>query len=128
MNKICKKYISEVKTFFPVMGKNERKYIKKLNENIEGYCEEANITSKQELYDNYGNPNDVVNDYCSTVDTDYIIKKIKISKYIKFFIATILVLITIATSTYCVLLYNSYQTAARQEVVICDQSIEEIIE
>jgi hypothetical protein len=110
------------------MGKNERKYIKKLNENIEGYCEEANITSKQELYDNYGNPNDVVNDYCSTVDTDYIIKKIKISKYIKFFIATILVLITIATSTYCVLLYNSYQTAARQEVVICDQSIEEIIE
>lgn len=124
MNKICKKYISEVKAFFPIMGKEERKYVNKLRLNIENYCEEADITSKQELYENYGTPNDVVNDYYSSVDTNIIIKKIRISKYIKVFIIAILALAVIVASTFCIILYNDYQIATRQEAVIVEEVIE----
>ncbi|MCH5300491.1 MAG: hypothetical protein J1E56_04155 [Ruminococcus sp.] len=124
MNKICKQYISEVRAFFPVMGKSERKYVNKLRLNIENFCEEAEITSKQELYENYGNPHDVVNDYYSTVDTDDIIKKTHISKYIKIFIIAILALAVIAVSTFCIILYNDYQIATRQEAVIVEEVIE----
>lgn len=124
MNKICKKYISEVKAFFPIMGKDERKYVNKLRLNIENYCEEADITSKQELYENYGKPHDVVNDYYSSVDTNNIIKKIRISKYIKVFIIAILALAVIATSTYCIIHYYEYQLLARQEAVIAEEVIE----
>lgn len=126
MNKICKQYISEIKAFFPIMGKDEKKYIAKLKNNIESYCDEAGITTKEELYKNYGLPNDVVNDYYSSVDTDYIIRKIKTSKYIKAFIATILVLAVIAASTFCVILYDAHQIAARQEVVIHENIIDEM--
>lgn len=124
MNKICKQYISEVRAFFPVMGKSERKYVNKLRLNIENFCEEAEITSKQELYENYGNPHDVVNDYYSTVDTDDIIKKIRISKYIKAFIIAILALAVIAVSTYCIIRYEYHQMSIRQEAVIVEEVIE----
>ena len=49
MNKICKQYISEVKSFFPIMGKSEKRYVTKLKANIESYCEDEEITTKEEL-------------------------------------------------------------------------------
>lgn len=124
MDKICKQYISEVKAFFPIMGKDEKKYINKLRLNIANYCEEANITSDQELYESYGKPHDVANDYFSTVETKYIIKKIKISKYIKAFIVAILSLALIATSVYCIVRYEYHQMSMREEVVIVESVIE----
>ena len=54
MNKICKQYISEVKSFFPIMGKSEKRYVTKLKANIESYCEDEEITTKEELYEKYG--------------------------------------------------------------------------
>ena len=54
MNKLCKEYINEIKAMFPVKGKEERKYIKNLSKDIEDYCEEADATTKEELYKNYG--------------------------------------------------------------------------
>lgn len=124
MNKIGKEYISEVKTLFPIMGKNERKYINKLAENIDSYCEEENITSKQDLYQNYGKPNEVVYNYYTTVDTQNIVKRIKISKYIKIFIAVLLVLVVIATTIYCVIFSNEYLMALREEMVNVESVIE----
>ena len=56
MNKICKTYISEVKAFFPILGKDERSYISKLRTNVDDFCDEANISTKEELYEQYGMP------------------------------------------------------------------------
>ena len=50
VNKICKTYISEVKAFFPILGKDERSYISKLRTNVDDFCDEANISTKEELY------------------------------------------------------------------------------
>ncbi len=83
MNKICKQYISEVKSFFPIMGKSEKRYVTKLKANIESYCEDEEITTKEELYEKYGLPNNVVNDYFSAADTEYIVKKSKLQNILK---------------------------------------------
>lgn len=45
MTKLCKRYIADIKAFFPIMGKQERKYLAKLADTIEDYCEEEGITS-----------------------------------------------------------------------------------
>jgi len=124
MNKICKQYISEVKALFPIMGKDERNYVKKLKANIESYCGDAGITSKKELYESYGLPNEVVNDYYSTTDTEYIIKRIKISKYIKAFIVAVITLAVAATSVFCAVLYKEHQMAVRQEVIFAESVVE----
>ncbi|MGN0448771.1 MAG: DUF6120 family protein [Ruminococcus sp.] len=126
MNKICKQYISEVKALFPIMGKNEKIYVNKLKKHLENYCEESCIASKQELYESYGQPNDIVNDFFSSADTEYIVKKIKISKYIKIAITSLLVIALATASIYCTILIREHEIFARQEVVICEQTIEEI--
>ena len=98
MNKLCKEYINEIKAMFPVKGKEERKYIKNLSKDIEDYCEEADATTKEELYKNYGYPVDVVAEYFSATGVPYVIKKLKISKYIKSLIAVIIAVILVLST------------------------------
>ena len=38
-------------------------YIKKLQNYLEEYCNEYNISSLEELYKNFGTPDDVINSY-----------------------------------------------------------------
>lgn len=125
MNKFCKQYISEIKAMFPIKRKAERLYIKKLRSDVEHYCEEAGVTTKQELYDNYGKPNEVVNGYFAALDTEYITKQIKTSRCIKTAVSIILILATIATSLFCFVLYSAYQSIERQEAVIYKETIVE---
>ena len=125
MNKICREYILEIKALFPIKRKPEREYIKKLASDIEDYCEEENVTSKQELYENYGKPNEIVNNYFSAVDTEYIAKQIRVTRFIKTAVAVLLVLATIATSALCIYLNSAYQVLAREEIVIRENIITE---
>lgn len=123
MNKVCREYISEIKALFPIKRKPERDYINKLASDIADYSEEANVTTKQELYENYGKPNDVVKSYLSTVDTEYIVKQIKVTRYIKAFIIAMLVLATIATSALCITLNAELRFIKDQEKYATTETI-----
>lgn len=125
MNKICKEYISEIKTLFPIKGKQEKEYLKKLMSDIEAYCEDANVTAKEDLYQSYGKPEDVVHNYLSVADTAYIVKRVKATRYISALVIALIVLATIATSALCMYLYYEHQSSVRQEVVICNETIME---
>ncbi len=125
MNKLCKEYISEIKALFPIKRKEERDYIKKIIADVEDYCEEANVTTKQELYENYGKPNDVVNNYFSTVDTEYIAKQISTKRLLKTFVIGLLVLATVLTSAFCITLYSEYQRVKRSAMVGVSYTITE---
>ena len=124
MNKLCKEYIKEVKAMFPIKGKKERKYIKQLSKDIEEYCEESNATTKEELYENYGNPVDVVAEYFSAIGAPYVIKKIRISKYIKALIAVIIAVILVLSTVYGVVLWEEHQMIMREEMVFVETVIE----
>lgn len=124
MNKISKEYISEVKTLFPIMGKSEKKYISNLKTTVEDYCGNVDITSKETLYENFGTPNDVVNSYYSTVDINYIIKKIKSAKYIKICFTIILILAIVAVSTYCLISYSEHKDFENDNIFFEETVIE----
>ena len=109
MNKICKKYISEIKSLFPINRKQEKEYLKKLTSDIEDFCEETGATEKGELYKNYGTPQEVVSNYLLTLDSQYVAKRIRTTRIIKRAVAAVLVLATIATSVYGVHLFITYQ-------------------
>lgn len=49
MRSLCQQYISDVKSFFPVMGKEEKKYLANLMNTVEEYCIEENITTIDKL-------------------------------------------------------------------------------
>lgn len=123
MNKICKQYISEVKTFFPIIGKDERDYISKLKTNVDDFCDEVDIYTKDDLYKQYGLPNDIVNDYYSTIETEKIIKRIRLSKHIKRSIVVLLVLAVITTSFYYISLYKAYDVFANEKIVTHNEEV-----
>lgn len=125
MNNVCKGYMAEVKSFFPIRRKDERLFMKKLASDVEDYCLETKVTDKKELYDNYGKPNDVVNNYLSSVNTEYISKQIRISKFVKTLVASLIALATIVTAVVCVTIYYEHEMDKRQEAVICNKIIEE---
>ena len=122
--RIYKEYIKEIKTVFPVKGKQEREYIKKLSNDVADFCESENIASKEELYDNYGTPIEVVSHYFSAKGVPYVVSKIRISKYIKTILIAILTLAFISTLTYCIYLYQDHQITENQQAVIFEDVIE----
>lgn len=99
MTKICKQYISDVKTLFPILGKDERQYISILSTNIEDFCANAHIESREDLYSEFGNPADTVNTYFSSLPITDTVKKIRITKWIKVTIIAILVIATCVSIT-----------------------------
>ena len=129
MNKICRIYISEIRTLFPIKRKSERKYLKNLASDIDAFCEEANITTKQELYQKYGTPPEVVCSYFSSLNTEQIVQKLRVSKAIKVTLVCLIILATIATTAYCIHLHNIFESFKRSEIAISDEAIvvEEII-
>lgn len=59
MNKICKIYTSEINSFFPVLGKSKNIFFKPEN-NVNSFCNEADVSTKQELFTHYGMTIDAV--------------------------------------------------------------------
>jgi len=106
MNKLCRTYIRKVKLLFPVMSKYERKYIKAITINVNDYLADVPESTIDDLYKEFGTPKDIIDSYYSTVNTDDVIKKIRISKYIKL----ILILLTICLLSLTIMkIYIQYE-------------------
>lgn len=123
MNKICKEYMGEIKTLFPIIKKPEKAYINKLASDVEDHCEETGVTSKQELYDNYGMPYEVVSNYLSTVSNDHLMKLLKASKYIRKAVVYLLILATIATTMFVTYMFHRHDVIEQNRIVLQEVTI-----
>lgn len=126
MNKICRQYVSEVKAFFPIMGRSEREYIEKLKKDIENYCEESEVTSKEDLYKGYGLPYETVDEYYSSAETDEIVKRIKTAKITKTIITAVIISAVAVAAVFCTIRVSKHLYARTQEVSTYDEAIEVI--
>ena len=124
MNKICKEYISEIKSLFPINRKMEKTYLNKMATDVDDFCEENNITTIDELYQNYGTPEDVVHNYISILDRKTLVKHINTTRLAKIIVASVLVAALAVTSIIGIYYYNIYQIAKSQEVVISYETIQ----
>lgn len=100
--KDSKKYFKDINKLFPVHSYKEKKYLSDLKEQIDEYDD----FSYHELEEQFGTPIDIVVAYYETIDTKYILKKIKI----KHIISTICILILLfVTATSCYEIYTVNQ-------------------
>lgn len=128
MNKTCKTYLSEVKALFPIWGKDERTYISKFKETLlDCIGDEAAIT-KEDLYRELGFPKDVVDSYYLNADIGDIIKRIRISRYIRNSIFIILFCAIIFSFAVTFNMYKSYKMFDRMEAVITEDVVEDYTE
>ena len=93
--KDSKKYFKDINKLFPVHSYKEKKYLNDLKEQIDEYDD----LSYHELEEQFGTPIDIVVAYYETIDTKYILKKIKI-KHIISTICILILLFVAATSCY----------------------------
>ena len=121
--KIVKKYMREIKSFFPVLRADDRKYINKLSKNIYDYCESADSVSIDQLYSEFGHPLDTAHAYFSMIDLDSVFSYIQLQRVLKKACLAILFCVLFFLTFYCTLLYKEHQTFLRQEAVFIEDTI-----
>jgi hypothetical protein len=124
MNKICERYLSDVKALFPSNGKDEKKYLSKLSITIDEYNDEKEITHINDLYEVFGLPNDVVNAYLTTIDTSLLVKKIQYTKWVKRGLVIFLFLVLIGVSIFALTTYREYEIFKQEQIFFEEESIE----
>ena len=125
MYKICKEYVSQVKAILPVWGKGERKFVKKLHENLSDYCEDNNISVIDELYKGFGTPQEIVFEYISLMKPQEISKRINTARYIKTLVVSLISIALIATLLLGVYAYAEQKFANEVENIALEHVIRE---
>lgn len=124
MDKICKAYVSQVKAILPVWGKKEKAFVKKLHNNLYDYCEDKKIIAIDELYKDFGTPQEFVFNYISLIEPDVISKRINTARYIKILVMSLIGIALIAVTLFGAYTYIEYSIAKSTECMYIEQTIE----
>lgn len=101
---VARKYIRQCRSLFPVYGKLERTFLKRLKVQVDEHLELFPSSSYEELLEQFGTPREVVLEYYNTIDDDYLLRKTNLVKKIKVF------LIFSATLLFIYCFYQRYTT------------------
>ncbi len=105
--KICKIYMHQIKSYFPIITKREKSYIESYNIYV-FYPVDRKLTL-EDLYAEFGRPEDIFSEYLNSTDPNLLykqIRKTKVIKNISIFILFIAMIIVYLSSTKA---YNNYQ-------------------
>lgn len=124
MNQISKEYVNKIKMLFPVMGNSERQYLKNLKNSVKDCCENKEPDSMDLLYQEFGTPEDVVNSYFNSSDIDYIISRIKRTRFIKGVLGVILLIIIAFFITLSAILWKEHKIIESQQIFFEETTME----
>ena len=106
-----KQYTKDVKTVLPCYGKQEKDFMKYLNQQLTDYMEQKSFITYNDLVDEFGYPANVIADYYQSSDEDTLIHKLKIRKYFySVIIAGILAVLFVSGLRYAVIQKIIYDT------------------
>lgn len=112
MSKDFIKYIKDIEILFPIMQKEEKKYIDRIKQSIIKQVDIENILY-QELVNQFGSPNDITQSYINEIDIDELISKTRKHRDIKKFITGTCFFIIICA--LIVALWRMYQINQERE-------------
>lgn len=93
---MVKKYIRRCKNCFPVYGKEEQQFLKRLRHQMEEYAQENPDVTYQQLEEWFGTPIDIVKSYYDSLeDEDRLIDRACFSRTLKKVMIIILMVISI---------------------------------
>lgn len=110
MNDWIKQYIVIVRHLFPIMGKPEKAYLKHLGDNMKDFFEEHPPDSMEAVISRFGPPEDVVNNYLESVESDYLLKRMKQARRWRLVAACSLVILLAAVVFFAYRLYVEFSS------------------
>ena len=122
-NRLIKKYISVCKSLFPAIGKPEREYLKKLKKDIIESTYHISLDSIDDLYSQFGTPEEILKNYYLMYDTSILIEKVRSATIIRHVVSFILVFLIIGIMYYVFYLYNTYTSIAYSEIMSYEETI-----
>lgn len=113
-------YIKNVKILFPIVRRQERTYLRQMKQNIEDYCADNHVSSPEELYQEFGSPQETVCNYYSMIDIVPLMKQILLRRIAKYFLIFISVLLFSFTVFFCTLCYQENLALQRMNILFED--------
>lgn len=121
---MVKKYIRRCKNCFPVYGKEERQFLKRLRHRIEEYAQENPDVTYRQLEERFGTPIDIVKSYYDSLeDEDRLIDRACFSRTLKKVMIIILMVISIVGVYDSVIMYFSYLDGKDSKVIYEENTI-----
>ncbi len=116
-----KKYYNDIVRIFPIHSKKEKLYLQNLKEEINEY---ENV-AYDDLVNEFGSPIDVVKAYYDTIDSQYLLKKIKTKRIIEVSCILIIVLVMIVSFRKIYLYEKAYEEFRNSIPAEIEETIEE---
>lgn len=108
----------------PINGKNEKRLLKDIKSRLAELSKESISCSYEQICNELGDPSDIVIDYYNNIDADYLIKKLRFTKFIKGIAICIIVAISVITlldSFYLHKLYlESKNTIVKYKTIVIE--------
>ena len=115
---MVKKYIRRCKNCFPVYGKEEQQFLKRLRHQMEEYAQENPDVTYQQLEQWFGTPIDIVKSYYDSLeDEDRLIDRACFSRTLKKVMIIILMVISIIGVYDSAIMYFSYLDGKDSKVI-----------
>ena len=120
------KYIRRCKQLFPVYGKYEQQFLKRLQQQANEFLAQNPNITYEELVTQFGSPKDIVVGYYDTIDDDYLLKKLNLVKTIRRFFFAIVLVVVLFIGYRSYILYKVW-LEAQEPVILYEESTIEYI-
>lgn len=123
---MIRKYIRRCKQLFPVYGKYERQFLKRLQQEVNEHITQNPNLTYEELVNQFGSPKDIVVGYYDTIDDAYLLKKLNFVKTIRRFSLVIVMLVVLFIGYRSYMIYQIWLEAQEPITLYEDTTIEYI--
>ena len=127
MKKLQNKYMREIRNLFPALRREEKKYLRKMEENIADYLENespsAAVSSVEDLRQIFGDPREIVHQYYSTMEADAFYSFLRVRRLMGRVALFICGLVLAFTAFLAVILYQEHLSVMRSEPVFTTTEI-----
>ena len=121
MNKITKEYYRNIKTLLPAYGKEEKRLFNDIYLRLDELSHTKTDLTYEQICEELGSPQEVISEYFFNADINYLVKKIRLSNYIRFSIITFLIILFVLSGVRSYFLYQS-DKAVQNDIVVYEQT------
>lgn len=124
-NNLIKLYLRCLKECLPIYGKQEKKYLKKIELHLEEYVSFHPDATYETLVSEFGSPTTLVSDYFISLEDEYLFRKLRKKHYTRNIAILIVAMVLSYTVFRSVLLYKEFQRAQESHITYETTIIEE---
>lgn len=119
INEQLKQYFKQIKLLLPIYSKDEKIFMKDLQQSMQDYIEEHPACTYEDIVDHFEEPADVVHNYISSLDQFQLCKRISLKRTVRNAIVIVVIAVIAALCIRTALIYDVYKEA--KETIITQE-------